>query len=327
MLRKLLLGALVLLLAAAGALAWMLNSPPSMAPYEDLRWRDAPPASGPRATFFGVATVWFDDGETGLMTDGFFSRPGLRQVIAGRVAPDVDAIARTLDAAGIRQLSAVIPVHSHYDHAMDSPEVARRTGAILLGSPSTANIGRGAKLPESQLRVAKLREPLQFGRFTVTFFPSRHAPTGFTGGTIDGPLTPPARATDYKEGDTYALLVQHEGRAVLLNGSAGFEPGALKGVKADVVMLGIGTLGMQDAAYRDAYWREVVLEVGAKRVIPVHWDDFTIPSAGPMQPMPMPLDRFDETMKFLRERSARDGIELRLPAERRAMDLWGGLKR
>lgn len=30
-----------------------------------------------------------------------------------------------------------------YDHAMDLPEVARRTGALLVGSEATAQIGRG----------------------------------------------------------------------------------------------------------------------------------------------------------------------------------------
>ena len=38
-------------------------------------------------------------------------------------------IARGLARNEVTTLAAVIPVHSHYDHAMDAPEVARRTGA------------------------------------------------------------------------------------------------------------------------------------------------------------------------------------------------------
>jgi L-ascorbate metabolism protein UlaG (beta-lactamase superfamily) len=98
-------------------------------------------------------------------------------------------------------------------------------------------------------------------------------------------------------------------------------------VHADVVMLGIGALGSQSESYRDAYWREMVTGVGAKRVIPIHWDDFWIPSDGPMQPLPAPLDHFDTSMAFLRERSARDGVDLELPAERVPMDVWAGLKK
>ena len=173
--------------------------------------------------------------------------------------------------------------------------------------------------------VAKLNEPMRFGRFTVTLLPSRHAPTGFTGGVIDQPLKPPVRATAYKEGQSYAVLVQHDGKTLLINGSAGFEPGALAKVQADLVMLGIGSLGMRDAAYRDAYWREVVAGVKARRVIPIHWDDFWISSDGPMKPMPAPLDRFDESMVFLRERGQREGVDVRLPAQWAAMDPWQGL--
>lgn len=326
MLKKVLLGLLVLVLAAVGALAWVVNNHPSMLPYEALGWKPAPPAPGAlNVKFLGVATVLLDDGETALMTDGFFSRPGKLQSLAGKVEPDLAAIERGLQRAGVGKLAAVIPVHSHYDHAMDSPEVARRTGAVLVGSESTANVGRGWGLPASQIVVAKLNEPMRFGRFTVTLLPSRHAPTGFTGGVIDQPLKPPVRATAYKEGQSYAVLVQHDGKTLLINGSAGFEPGALAKVQADVVMLGIGSLGMRDAAYRDAYWREVVAGVKARRVIPIHWDDFWISSDGPMKPMPAPLDRFDESMVFLRERGQREGVDVRLPAQWAAMDPWQGL--
>ncbi|WP_194792782.1 MBL fold metallo-hydrolase [Caenimonas koreensis] len=325
MLKKVLLALMVMVLATAAALAVILNSHPDMDAYQALNSPTAPPATPLKVRFLGVATVVLDDGETAIMTDGFFSRPGKLKSLAGRVGPDMDGITRGLARAGVTKLAAVIPVHSHYDHAMDSPEVAKRTGAMLVGSASTANIGRGWKLPESQIRIARLNEPMQFGRFTVTLLASRHSPTGFTGGTIDKPLVPPVRAFDYKEGQSFAVLVQHEGRSLLIYGSAGFEPGALAAVSADVVMLGVGGLGSRDAAFRDSYWREVVTAVKAKRVIPIHWDDFWVPSTGPMKPMPAPLDHFDVTMTFLRERGAKEGIDIRLPAQWDAMDPWQGL--
>ncbi len=325
MLKKVFTGVLVVVMSVVAALALIVNSHPSMDAYLSLALPEAPVATPLKVKFLGVATVLLDDGETAIMTDGFFSRPGKLQSLAGQIRPDLAAIERGLQRAGVTKLAAVIPVHSHFDHAMDAPEVARRTGAILLGSESTANIGRGWKLPESQIKVAKLNEMMKFGRFTVTLLASRHSPTGFTGGTIDQPLVPPARVSAYKEGQSYAVLVQHDGRSLLINGSAGFEPGALQGVSADVVMLGIGGLGMRSAAYRDAYWREAVMSVKARRVIPIHWDDFFIPSEGPMKPMPMPLDRFGESMAFLRERSALDKVILQMPAQWDTMDPWQGL--
>ena len=90
-------------------------------------------------------------------------------------------------------------------------------------------------------------------------------------------------------------------------------------------MLGIGALGMRGDDYRDALWREVVRGVQAQRVIPIHWDDFWVPSDQPMRPMPLPLDRFEVTMEFLRARGAKEGVDIRLPSEWLPMDVFTGL--
>jgi hypothetical protein len=64
----------IVILAAGAWLGYQLNNRPSLAPYARLA---LPAATGPglRVTFFGVATLLFDDGETALLTAGFFTRP------------------------------------------------------------------------------------------------------------------------------------------------------------------------------------------------------------------------------------------------------------
>ena len=198
----------------------------------------------------------------------------------------------------------MIAVHSHYDHAMDSPEVARRTGALLVGSESTANIGRGVGFPEQRIRVVEPGEPMRFGGFTVTAIRSQHFPHGMAMGEIRAPLVPPARATDYLEGGSFSLLVAHEAGSLLVQGSAGWQDGALAGRHADVVLLGIGGLGSRDEAYREDYWRAVVGAVGPRCVIPIHWDDFTLPLAEPLEPAPRLLDDVPASMTFLIRKSA-----------------------
>jgi len=47
---------------------------------------------------------------------------------------------------------------------MDAGVVARLTGAKLVGSTSTANIGRGSNLAEAQIHVVVPDETLHFGR-------------------------------------------------------------------------------------------------------------------------------------------------------------------
>lgn len=319
-------GALVVLLIIGALIgAWLLNSRPSLAPYDAMRMTKATDATPVRVTWLGVATVLIDDGETALMTDGFFSRPGKLELALGKIAPDLDAITNGLKRANVTRLAAVLVNHSHYDHALDAPEVAKRTNAKLVGSESTANIGRGWGLPESQIAVVKVGEPVQYGAFTVTVLKSRHSPTNFTGGVIDKPLKPPAAATDYLEGESYAFLIQHGTRALLINASAGYEPGALAGVHADVILLGAGSLGIREDAFRLGYWHDLVKATGAKRILPIHWDDFTLPAGTPPSPMPYILGDFDKTMTFLQERGKADSVDVRMPLDGEPMDVWDGL--
>jgi L-ascorbate metabolism protein UlaG (beta-lactamase superfamily) len=144
-------------------------------------------------------------------------------------------------------------------------------------------------------------------------------------GEITAPLIPPARATEYLDGGSYALLIEHGGRNLLVNGSAGFVPGALRGRDAEVVFLGITGLGTRDDDYRDAYWREVVDAVGAKRVVPIHWDDFTLPLDRPLEAMPRLLDDIPLSMTFLLERAKDRGVDVRLATEWQLVDPFAGL--
>lgn len=317
--RRWLLGTLLALAVLAGGwLAVRLNDRPDLAGVQDLLLATPPrPGADLSVTFFGVSTLLLTDGETALLTDGFFSRPGLVETLAGRIGPDREGIRKALEAAGIAHLDAVFVVHSHYDHAMDAAEVARRTGALVVGSESTANVARGDGLDEDRIRVVEPGEAMSFGRFRVTMIRSQHFPHGMAMGEIREPLEPPARATTYLDGGSYSVLVEHPLGRVLVQGSAGFEPGALRDVRADLVLLGIGALGTRDRAYAEAYWRETARAVGARRVIPIHWDDFTRPYSEPLSPMPRLLDDFDASLRFLREQSAADGVELRFVAERR----------
>jgi L-ascorbate metabolism protein UlaG (beta-lactamase superfamily) len=312
--------------AVAAWLAYQLRNHPSLAPYANLMLAPADNThAGLRATFLGVSTLLLDDGETAILTDGFFSRPGRFTVVAGKVAPDRERIASALAHAGISRLAAVIVTHSHYDHAMDAPEVARRTGALLIGSESTANIARGWGLDADRIRVMQDGDSVDFGRFHVTLIRSRHAPTAFTGGEIRQPLVPPARVNQYLEGESYSLLIRHGRHSMLVQSSAGFIDGALRGQHADVVFLGIGALGRQETVLRQAYWRETVHTVGARRVIPIHWDDFTLPLEQPLVPLPRPLDDFDASMRFLLERGRQDPVDVKFAPAWVKIDPFAGL--
>lgn len=237
-------------------------------------------------SWFGVTAMLLRYGDDALMIDPFFTRPpGYVPLIRNaRIAPDEALIAHWLQRAGITRLQGVLVSHSHYDHAMDAGVVARDTGAVLAGSPSTLQIGRGAGLADAQLHDAADGKPLQLGPFRVRFIESRHA--GATGGAptgnIEAPLQRPARYLDYRQGGTYSILVEHARGRVLHHGSAGFVPGALREVRADTVVLGVALV--DDA---ETYVREVLDPLAAREVVLTHWDDFTRPLDAPLRPMPL----------------------------------------
>lgn len=276
-----------------------------------------------KVTFLGVTTLLMDDGETAIMTDGFFSRPGLSQL--WEISPNLPRIEQALARSKVLKLSAVVALHSHYDHALDAPVVATRTGALLVGSESTANIGRGQGVAEQNIVTMKDKDVLKLGRFTLTFIDSVHSPSGFALGSITEPLMSPAHATDYKVGDCFSLVIEHDGQTILVQASAGFIPGALAMVKADVVYLGVGMLGKQTREYKKRYWQEVVRATLAKRVVLVHWDDFFKPLSEPLVTMPRLIDDFDTSVDFLRAQAEIDKVDLRIPQIWQAVDPTAGL--
>lgn len=306
---------------------------PDLARYADRF--DVPPATGRLGvTFLGVSTLLIDDGESAVLTDGYFSRPAMIAVGLGRIRPEEDIIAACLERAlahggpTIPRVDAVVPVHSHFDHALDSAVVARRTGAALVGGLSTANIGRGGGLPEDQIEVLASGSTWHGGQWSLTLIESHHCPPDRFPGPITEPVRPPVKAAEYRCGEAWSILVRHAGGAsALVQGSAGFVAGALVGQRADVAYLGVGQLGLQDEDYITAYWNETVRTVGARRVVLTHWDDFfqplpMTPTDPPLRALPYAGDDLDVTMRVLADLADQDSVALSFPTVWQREDPW-----
>ncbi|MEM9623510.1 MAG: MBL fold metallo-hydrolase [Pseudomonadota bacterium] len=306
----------VLVLVAAAMYLLRHHADPSVDPAWEIEASGSAAAGPVTVRFTGTSTLLFSDGDTAWMVDGWFSRPSPLALIFGKIEPDLEAIKRGLAANNANDLAAVIPVHSHYDHAMDAPEVARLTGATLWGSESTANIGRGWGLDEAQIAVFENRVPVSFGAFTVTPIESKHfqfpdpdvRERALGNPEITAPLVPPVGAFEYRLGKAYVLHVDHPRGSFAIVGSAGFEEGGLAGYAAQTIFLGIGGLGGQTASYRETYWRETVEMVSAERVIPIHYDSLTGPIEGPFQGQSVVLGVLsggeENTLPFLKTKQA-----------------------
>lgn len=286
------IGALALLLALILVLFW--NVRPGMDAYRAHQNLAAPDATNPdrqeiTATWFGAANVMISDGSSHILIDPFFTRPAgwLNLLTDKNVQPNDALVARMLNDAGIHRLDAVLVSHTHYDHVLDVGPVIQEAGGVLVGSESTLNVGRGAGLAEDQLRLMRPGDPIKIDKFTVTFVHSSHA--GMTGGHPQGLITTqlatPAPYSAYKQDSTYGILLEHEYGTLLLHSSAGWRDNMYQGLQADLVLLGIAAR----PALAD-YLHNVVDAVGAQRVIPLHWDDFTRPLNQYLLPLPIGAD-------------------------------------
>lgn len=314
---RLALALLALTLPAAAAFGQLR---PDLTAYREylLKQDDTEPKDGAvRVTYLGVTSLLFDDGETQLLIDACYTRPKMAHVIARRLETDPTIVDAVLKKAKIDRLKAVFVAHSHYDHALDVAYVAKTTGAVLYGSESTLNIGRGGDVDKKQLALFAPKKELKIGQFTVTVYESKHSPpikfiNDDLGETIDKPLRQPAWAKEYKEGGAFDFLVRRGRLAVLVTPSTNAVEGELAGVKADAVFLGTATLGKQDRKFRDFYYEQTVAAVKPKLVVPIHWDDFFHPLTDKLEPFAKPIDDLPAGWDDLIARLKKDKIEFGL---------------
>jgi L-ascorbate metabolism protein UlaG (beta-lactamase superfamily) len=314
-----------LLLAVSGVFAQVPGTGTELAQYRDylLKGNAPEPKDGAvKVTFLGTTTLLFDDGETQLMVDGFFSRPPLFKVLAGKIETDTKVVDAALKRAGVERLKAIFVAHSHYDHALDAPYVVQKTKATLHGSASTLNIGRGGDLREEQMVLFEVGKEYTVGKFAVTVLKSKHSPpipgiNDDLGQTIDKPLKQPASFREYKEGGAYDFLIKRGGKAVLVNIGANYIEGALDKVRADVYFLSVGGLGMQTRAFQNAFYDQTVKKVRPQLVIPIHWDHFLLPLDDRLTLMG------DPAFEFLIGRLKADGIRFGIMQGFQSVELFG----
>lgn len=266
-----------------------------------------------QSLFLGASTMIITDGTSSILVDGFFSRPSLPKLLWGKVQPDQARIDAVLARAGITSIDLVLVSHSHVDHALDCPIVARMTGARLAGPSSTLMVARGLGFDESRFVEVEPGVSLEAGDFVVTPISAVHSRGDRFPGQIVEPVVPPARASAYRTGECFDFHVRHPLTSVLVHPTANFVPGTLAGHPADVIYLGAGAAGLETEAWRNLYWDETVVATGASVVLPIHWDRFWRPLTAPLSPLPRRLDDLDATLATWMARANASRIDLRLP--------------
>ncbi len=270
-----------------------------------------------KVTFFGTTTLLFDDGKDQILFDCHFTRPSLLKYICGgapsenpflakteeelsvltgtAVSTDTRVVDEMLEKHHIDRLRAVFISHTHHDHVMDVSYIANKCGALIYGSSSAMNVGRGGNVPEDRLIIFQPDETYTIGGYKIKVLTSIHSkPTILNndlGETIDEPLPQPAKLRTYKEGGSYDFYIEAEEKKFLIRPSFNYIEGQLDGYTADVLFLGVAGLAKADEDMEKTFYRETIEKTGAKVVIPVHWDNFFSPLDKPVTGMPPAIEK------------------------------------
>ena len=201
------------------------------------------------------------DGKTNILTDGFITRPSIFSLLFTKIKPNKQLIQDTLKKLNLKKIDAIVTLHSHHDHAMDSAEVALQTNALIIASSSTANIAKSQGF--HNVKVVSGKQSFQVGNFTLTLIPSLHSKMGKylarlvgMGEYINEEFKTPSYFTQYKEAQTYSLFVEHEKGNVFINASTNFAKEDLSKYNAHTVFLGTARLSKTSEEFQDKYYKK-----------------------------------------------------------------------
>ena len=158
----------------------------------------APASSGVRVTYLGTNGYLLETGESTILIDPYFSRIALAPVASNSsIKPDIARINSEMDRLP-KRIDAILVTHGHFDHLLDVPEIARRTGASVIASPTSCYLSQAVGLPATKTLPVRAGDSLQCGTANVHVFPAVHdrifGVMPFPGCAGRGPAEPAAAA-------------------------------------------------------------------------------------------------------------------------------------
>ncbi|MGZ3416583.1 MAG: MBL fold metallo-hydrolase [Polyangiales bacterium] len=216
-------------------------------------------------------------GETRILIDPYLTRASIPRLALGTIEADVAAITRHVERA-----DAIVVGHTHFDHVLDVPAIARLTGAKVYGSRSAAALCGMSGVPRGQIVDVEsaLRNSAftaEVGPFELRFHPSAHSKLLFgrriplPGDIVDCDQVP-NRMSGYKCGAVFACELRAAGKSVFHLGSADLVESSVPAHEVDLLL------------FCAAGWKSTprVVERAVSRLSPhavllSHWDDFFRP--------------------------------------------------
>jgi L-ascorbate metabolism protein UlaG (beta-lactamase superfamily) len=215
-----------------------------------------------------------------IFIDPYVSRVPLSAVLRRQPAvPDPAALDRWIQPGG-STVAGVLVGHTHFDHAVDAPAVAKRYGCPALGSSSLTPLMRAHGIAEQTIEVEPYRV-YELGPFAVSFTPSLHSKLLLgLAVPMDGELTcdhlDGLSAGAYRCGQVWGIHVEVAGVTFYHQGSANLIDEAIRHRGVDYFLAGVAGRG-----FTDRYWQRILTRLQPRTVVPTHFDDFFRPLGAP----------------------------------------------
>jgi L-ascorbate metabolism protein UlaG (beta-lactamase superfamily) len=237
-------------------------------------------APGVGLEWLGVAGYRITYEDQTLLLDPYFTRVPFRNVLRRVPAlPDPALLERHVPAG--EQVAAIAIGHTHFDHAVDAPAIARAQGCPVYGSASLGALMRLHGLGDQAVEVTPYRV-YEAGPFELTFVPSAHSKLllglrvpydgELTCAHLDG-LAPSA----YRCGQVWGIHIAVGGMTFYHQGSADLVDDAVRHREVDVFLAGVA-----GRSFTPRYWERVLPKLDPGVVVPSHYDDFFRPLDAPM---------------------------------------------
>jgi len=254
-----------------------------------------------RVRWLGTAGFAIEHDGQVLLIDPYLTRAPLWRVATTRLVPDLALLAATLPRA-----CAIVVGHTHFDHALDVPALARQTGARVFGSRSAAALCVAQGVPAAQVEVveAATAQVREIGPFRLTFEPSAHSRFALGRVPFPGEIADcdavPMRAPAYRCGAVFGVEIAVAGRTIYHLGSAELVEAQLRPRTVDLALLCVaGWTSSHELPERVARY------FNPRAVLLSHWDNFFSPlghaaHALPAMQLPRLVDRLTSAARDVR---------------------------
>ena len=228
------------------------------------------PGRGLSLRFLGVSGYEITDGVTTLLIDPTPTRPSPSALLTGPLVPDEAHGAKLCPKADF-----IFVNHTHFDHALDVPAIALRTGAVVLGSKSTVNLALSRGVPASKVHEVHPGDHLTLGTFTVDVHRLHHTDILGISNPMHGVIPADAKALwfwEYRMDSSLGLRLEAGGSSIWFHPTSTFTAGEISGAPAETLIVGV--TGEKLTAQKV---KGLLAEVQPKRVLPSHFDNFFQP--------------------------------------------------